>query len=173
MFALNDTYNIEFFWLEQFQVDCCHKISDQRNIFSANGFEVSFWIWEWKYGMVHHQEILSVVTITRYGSRTDDIQQLDCHAPCGSGAVPLEGSLRVREPEDGIEGVTRLAKYSMLQIGANFVRDSKLRNDTTCCFGMLASSKVTANGFHSADGKIDHLLEELWIIKFWVFAIQF
>ena len=37
---------------------------------------------------------------------------------------------------------------------------------------MLAPSKVPADGFHLADGKVDHLLEDLWVIEFGIFAIQ-
>jgi hypothetical protein len=63
--------------------------------------------------MVDHQEILSAVAITRYGSRADDIQELDGQTPRGSAAIVFEGSLRVREPHEGAETVARLAKYSM------------------------------------------------------------
>jgi hypothetical protein len=90
-----------------------YKISDQGNIFPANGFDVGLGIWKWKYGMVDHHEILSAVAIIRHGSRTDDIQKLDGQTTRGSGPVLLEGSLRVREPDDGAEGTTKLAKYSM------------------------------------------------------------
>jgi hypothetical protein len=38
---------------------------------------------------------------------------------------------------------------------------------------MLTPSEMTVDGFHLADGKVDHLLEDLWVIEFRIFAIQF
>src|SRR4051812_34327098 len=77
MLAPDRFQNLEFTSVQQQHMDPGHKIPDERNLFPANRFHVGFRIGEWKYGMVDHQEILSAVTITRHGSRTDNIQKLD------------------------------------------------------------------------------------------------
>jgi hypothetical protein len=61
----------------------------------------------------------------------------------------------------------------MPQVGSNIVGDAELGCDTGRGFGMLGPTKVTVNRLHVANGKVDHLLEDFWIIEFGIFAIQF
>jgi hypothetical protein len=60
-----------------------------------------------------------------------------------------------------VEGLTRLAKDPVPEIGRNAAGDAELGGDAAGGFGVLGAAEAAVDGLHMVNGEVDHMLEAL------------